>query len=138
MTLHVVYSYNCPQCDAHYIPYAVGVVCPRCGNNSTETFDYIPQAAQSIAYNLGRYGTYLPPAWWVGSLGDHILHTLFPVFETFRLQTQPSDFSAFAANYLSGLNWGDQQYLRDHITTIAELVYDEMMRQTKSEQSIDT
>ena len=130
MTLHVVYSYNCPQCDAHYIPYAADVVCPRCGSPSTETFDYIPQAAQSIAYNLGRYGTYIPPAWWVGSLGDHILHTLFPVFETFRLQTM-TDFSAFAATYLSGLNWGDQLYLRDHVITIAVLVHDEMQRQSK-------
>ena len=131
MTLHVVYSHNCPQCDAHFIPYAGGVVCPRCGSPSTETYPYIPEAAQSVAYNLERYGTYVPPAWWVGSLGDHILHILFPVFEQFRLQSTTTDFSEFASIHLSSLIWGDQLYLRDHIITIAVLVYDEMQRHAK-------
>lgn len=132
MTLHVVYSYTCPQCEAHYIPYDAEVVCPRCGAPSTETFGYISQAAVSIAYNLDRYGTYIPPAWWVGSLGDHILHVLFPVFEKFRLQNTSTDFSEFALMHLSALNWGDQTYLRDHVIRIAGLVYDEIRRRTKS------
>ncbi len=131
MTLHVVYSYSCPQCEAHYIPYTAEVVCPRCGAASTETFDYIPQAAQSIAYNLERYGTYIPPAWWVGSLGDYILSVMFPVFERFRVQTATTDFSEFALMSFSAMNWGDQQYLRDHVIRIAGLVYDEMQRQPK-------
>ncbi len=132
MTLHVVYSYDCPQCQAHYIPYAAGVVCPRCGAASTETFNYIPQAAQSISYNLERYGTYIPPAWWVGSLGDHILSVMFPVFEQFRVQSATSDFSEFALMRFSAMNWGDQLYLRGHVITIATLVYDEMQGQSKS------
>ncbi len=33
---------------------------------------------------------------------------------------------------LSAMNWGDQQYLRDHVITIAGLVSDEMKRQSKS------
>jgi hypothetical protein len=131
MTLHVVYSYSCPQCQAHYIPYKADVVCPRCGAASTETFDYIPQAAQSIAYNLDRYGSYIPPAWWVGSLGDHILNVMFPVFERFRLDGATTDFSEFALMGFSAMNWGDQLYLRDHIITIATLVYDEIQRQSK-------
>lgn len=132
MTLHVVYSYSCPQCQAHYIPYTADVVCPRCGAASTETFNYIPQAAQSINYNLARYGSYQPPAWWVGSLGDHILNVMFPVFERFRLQESTTDFSEFALMSLSAMNWGDQLYLRDHVVTIAGLVYDEMQRQAKT------
>lgn len=131
MTLHVVYSYNCPECDANYIPYAAGVVCPRCGSDATETFDYIPQAAESINYNLALYGSYMPIAWWVGSLGDHILHILFPIFEDFRLQNATTDFSEFASIQLDAADWGDQTYLRDHIISIAVLVYDEMQRESK-------
>ena len=55
------------------------------------------------------------------------------MFEAFRLQTS-TDFSAFAANYLFGLNWGDQLYLRDHIIAIAVLVHDAMEHPAKANE----
>ena len=128
MTLHVVYNHECPKCQAHYIPYD-DISCPNCGWHEEERFDYIPQAAGSVKYNLRRYGSYVPPAWWVGSLGDHILHILFYVFENYRQQTDTKDFSEYASIYLSRVNWGDQSYLRNHLAAIALRVHDEMEKE---------
>jgi len=123
MTLHVVYDHRCPQCSAFYIPFDQDVPCPNCGAVEAERFDYVPQAAASLRYNLETQGSYVPAAWWVGSLGDHLLHLLFSVFEQYRKQ-EAVDFSEFASIYLSSLKWGDQPYLRQHVLDIALRVYD--------------
>ncbi|MGB9877236.1 MAG: hypothetical protein ACPLPS_05670 [bacterium] len=61
MTLHIHYDHQCPNCGAFYIPYE-DVPCPNCGLMEEERFDFIPQAVESLLYNLHRYGSYFPPA----------------------------------------------------------------------------
>jgi hypothetical protein len=119
MTLHIFYSHQCPQCAAYYIPYGTDVPCPKCGSLETERFDFIPKAVASLRYNLERNGSYKPGAWMVASFGDNVLYILFGVFERFRQQTSATDFSDFAATDLSRMNWGDQDYLRQHVLEIA-------------------
>lgn len=119
MTLHVVYNHQCEQCQAHYIPYDSDVPCPKCGTVEIERFDYIPQAAQSVRYNLERYGSYVPGAWWVGSLGDHILHILFHLYEGYRMLPEKPDFDVYVRDSLERMNWENQVFLRDHIYNIA-------------------
>ena len=67
MTVHVRYEHKCAACQAFYIPYAPGVACPQCGRQESEVFDFVPQAVESLRFNLRSYGSYLPPAWYVGS-----------------------------------------------------------------------
>jgi hypothetical protein len=120
MTLHIHYNYRCQSCEAFYIPYGPDVACPRCGHHDVGNWiDFVPRAARSIDYNLARYGSYMPPAWFVGSLGDHILHILFGLFERFRTEANIRDFPEFAAIHLAAMNWGDQDYLRAHIAALA-------------------
>jgi hypothetical protein len=125
MTLHVVYTHECPQCEAFYIPYDQAIPCPRCGVVEAERFDYIPQAAASMQYNLEAGGSYTPGAWWVGSLGDHILSILFSLFDAYRQQPQ-TNFADFARNTLSSMRWGDQAYLEGHIVGIAVRIHQEL------------
>ena len=77
MTVHVHYEHRCAGCGAFFIPYEPGLPCPKCAAPAAEAFDFIPQAAASLRFNLQSYGGYLPPAWYVGSLGDHCLRLLF-------------------------------------------------------------
>ena len=124
MTLHVVYDHKCAQCGAVYIPYDHAVPCPNCGVIEAHRFDYIPQATASLRYNFQTSGSYIPAAWWIGSLGDYCLHLLFHLFENFRKQAAQVDISEFASIFLSGLSWGDQRYLRQHVLGIALRVHE--------------
>ncbi len=119
MTLHVVYSHECSECHAYYIPYDADVPCPKCGQVEGERFDYIPQAVESMKYNKDCGGSYTPGAWWVGSLGDHVLHVLFGVFDAYEAQRGDVPFEKFVHSTLHHMQWGDQEYLRDHLYGIA-------------------
>ena len=48
MTMHVVYSHECPNCKAYYIPYDAEVPCPRGGPVEEGRFDFNPQAAAAM------------------------------------------------------------------------------------------
>lgn len=135
MTLHIHYDHQCPLCEAFYIPYDEDVPCPQCGMLEKERFDYISQATQSILFNKQRYGSYIPPAWYKGSLGDHILYLLFRLFTGYEEQPPSADFNEFASEVLSNMQWGDQQYLCSHVQGIALRVYQDM--QAKSAMPTD-
>jgi len=120
MTWHVPYEHRCGGCQAFFIPYAPGVNCPKCGRASSEVFDFVPQAAASLRLNLKNYGGYLPPAWYVGSLGDHCLRLLFTGFEAFRTREDPAEtFEACLDRKLAAMDWGEQFYLLGHVRDLA-------------------
>lgn len=119
MTMHVVYSHECGACQAYYIPYDADVPCPRCGVVEPDRFDYIPQAAASMRANKQSGGSYTPGAWWVGSLGDHILLQLFGLFDGFEAQRGQAAFEPYLDDALGRMQWGDQEYLRSHLRGIA-------------------
>lgn len=126
MTMHVVYSHECPSCKAYYIPYDADVACPKCGLVEAERFDYIPQAAASMQVNKQHGGTYTPGAWWVGSLGDHILRLLFGLFDSYDEVKGEAGFEQYLDQRLAQMEWGDQEYMRAHLRGIALRVSEEL------------
>jgi hypothetical protein len=86
--------------------------------------DYVPRAAASLEFNLRSYKSYIPPAWYSGSLGDRVLYIVFRLFEAFRQQERSPDFSEFAGIFLSQINWGNYGYMRDHIAGLALRIHD--------------
>ena len=129
MTLHLAYDHQCEKCGAHYIPYDKVVPCPKCGLVESNRFDYIKQAVDSLRFN--KYGgSYTPTAWYVGSLGDHILNLLFPLFDAYE-EELPADFAAFAQERLLLMNWGNQKYLRCHILEIAIRLKKELAKESE-------
>src|ERR1700732_5404702 len=81
MTVHDSYTHVCSQCAAYYIPFDKDVPCPRCGLVEQERYDFISTAVCSVRWNIQMYGSYVPGAWFVGGLGDHLLLILFYIFE---------------------------------------------------------
>jgi len=129
MTLHIVYDHQCPRCDAFYIPYDEAVPCPNCGEIEETRFDYISRAVASLEYNMKMTGSYMPAAWWVGSLGDHILYVLFQLLDRYRKEGAKSDFATFADDVLAAYQWGEQKYMMRHIYTIALRVHTMLPRE---------
>jgi len=128
VTLHVSYNHQCPACEAYYIPFDKDEACPRCGKLESERFDFIRQASESARFNLHTYEAFLPPAWFVGSLGDHILSLLFRLLESYRKKGRKSDFVKFAEARFSEMNWGDQAYLKGHVLRAAVRVREELAK----------
>jgi hypothetical protein len=118
MSLHVRYEHQCPSCAAHYIPYDYDVPCPKCGTVETGRFDFIPKAAASASLNAMRAGCYVPPAWYVSGLADHILWIVFSVLEEHRTNADGQGIAEFATEMLGRMQWGEQIYLRDHVQGI--------------------
>lgn len=126
MTMHVPYSHQCGVCESHYLPYDADVPCPKCGLVEGERFDYIPQAVASMRINKQSGGSYTPGAWFVGSLGDHILHLLFGIFDAYEARQEQIGFEQFIDEILSRITWDDQEYLREHLRGIAIRVHEEL------------
>jgi predicted nucleic acid-binding Zn-ribbon protein len=129
MSYHVTYNHECLKCGAYYIPFDQAVPCPKCGAVESERFDFIPEAATSANINLIDRGRYVPIAWWVGSLGDHVLGIIFGLLDKHREDTARSAFPVIAAEALARMDWGNQLYLRDHILAIACRVRDHLDRE---------
>jgi len=66
---------------------------------------------------------YTPGAWWVGSLGDHILHLLFGLFDGYESQRGQVEFEPYLDTTLGRMQWGDQEYMRLHLRGIAMRVH---------------
>jgi hypothetical protein len=102
------------------------VPCPQCGLVEPERYDFIPTAVCSVRWNIDMYGSYVPGAWFVGGLGDHLLLIVFTIFERWNKQ-QERGFPAAIGDELSFRgDWGDQAYLKPHITLLAQRIYDDM------------
>ena len=118
MSLHVRYEHQCPSCAACYIPYDHDVPCPKCGIIETGRFDFIPKAAASASLNAKLGGSYVPAAWYVSGLADHILNIVFSVLEKHRTATDGRSIAEVATEVLGRMQWDQQPYLRDHIHAI--------------------
>ncbi|MBN1233300.1 MAG: hypothetical protein JXA60_08115 [Candidatus Coatesbacteria bacterium] len=125
MTHHIFYNHQCSKCQAHYIPFKRGIVCPSCGIAENDFFDFIPQAKFSMQFNQKVFNSYIPPAWYTSSLGDHVLLTLFYLFENHKASNEP--FEKFSNEFLSRKDWKDQKYLEKHIYEISLELYKALM-----------
>lgn len=127
MTVHDSYTHECPQCAAYYIPFDDAVPCPRCGLVEEERYDFIPTAVASVRWNIDMYRSYVPGAWYIGGLSDHLLLIVFYIFD--RWSKQPDrGFAIAVEDQLSSRDWGEQAYLKSHIASMALRIYDEMQK----------
>jgi hypothetical protein len=123
MTIHIHYKDNkCPKCSVLFIPFKKDFKCPNCNEPINEFFDFIPELIDSMKIHKEKYGDYMPPAWYVGSLTEHVQSIIFKLFDALERQISPNP-SEFIADWLNKVKWGNQQYLQKHIEDIASAVY---------------
>lgn len=130
MSLHIMYDHQCKKCEAYYIPYEDGVVCPNCSSIPEKIYDIVPQLANSANYQMDMHGCYTPIAWWVGSFGDHVALLIFKVLDEFYTQKENA-FKEVAQEHFNNRDWGSQLYMKNHIIDLSYKVYLEIERQNQ-------
>ena len=124
MTIHIHYKDSkCPKCSVLFIPFKKDFKCPNCNEPINEFFDFVPELIDSMKIHKEKYGDYTRPAWYVGSLTEHIQSIIFKLFDALEQQISPNP-SEFITDWLSKVKWKDQQYLQKHIEDIALAVYE--------------
>jgi len=131
MTIHSYgewYSnYQCPKCEAYYIPFSKEVSCPNCGDQQNKENDFIDLAVASLEFNMVEFQSYVPGAWYTGCYSDHVLSLVFDLFELHRTQNKDNvSFESFANKYIDEMEFGDQEYGRNYLRQIVAAVWDKM------------
>jgi len=122
MSLHIMYDHQCSKCEAFYIPYEKGIVCPNCGLDEEDIYDIIPRLVSSANYQMDTMGFCTPIAWWTGSFGDYVALLIFQVLDAFHAQKEKS-FQEFALEYFDKFTWDDQLYMKNHIRDLSYKVF---------------
>ena len=125
MSLHIMYDHQCLKCEAYYIPYKEGIVCPNCGLDEKEPYDLISILANSAKYQMLTMGFYTPIAWWTDSFGDHVALIIFQILDAYDKQ-DGQDFQDVALQYCNSRSWGNQLYMKDHISDLSYKVFLEL------------
>jgi hypothetical protein len=129
MSYHInLKEYNCPSCDALYIPYKVNMPCPNCkkipDNTPEEYLHFIDQIITSLVINKEREGSYRPSAWYIGSFTDYIQSVIFHVFNALENKKRTDTVEVFVTKYLNSTQWDeDAPYRKDYIHSIFTEIY---------------
>ena len=124
MSFHIMYDYQCKNCEAYYIPYDRNARCPNCGINEEEIAeDIISRIASSANYQKNMFGIYTPIAWWQGSFGDYVALLIFQCLDAYEEQAEKS-FTEFAQIYFDKRQWGNQLYMKRNIYGLSCRVFE--------------
>ena len=123
MSLHIMYDHQCSKCEAYYIPYKKGIVCPNCGLDEEDVCDIVPRLTHSAQYQMETMGFYTPIAWWTGSFGDYVALIIFQILDAHNNQKGKKEFSKVALEYCNNRTWGKQLYMKDHICNLSYKVF---------------
>ena len=119
MSLHIMYDHQCSKCEAYYIPYTEGIVCPNYVLHENEVYDLVSELVHSANYQNDMYGSYSPVACGIGSFGDHEVLLIFKALDKFY--TQEENFHS--------REWSSQLYMKNHIKDLSYNVYLEIEQQ---------
>lgn len=125
MSIHIMIDHKCSKCQAYYIPYEKGIVCPRCGLEEESGYGLILQLVTSAKYQKRTTGHYSPMAWWIGSFGDYVAVLVFEMLDKYSNQDQ-KEFKEIAREFCDERDWKDEAYMKEHIFEIACRVFKEM------------
>lgn len=78
MTLHSKVNYQCKFCDTFFVPIPEAPNCPNCNIKSGQVFDdFVQDTLSSVLFNLGKFHSVMPPAWYRGTIGDFYYFNAF-------------------------------------------------------------
>ena len=101
MTTHIrAKKFTCPRCSVELIPFKRDFKCPNCGEPVGEFLDFVPRIFDAMDYHKENYGSFMPPAWYTGSLVDHVSQIIFKMFDIIEAK-KPDNPELFIKEYLN-------------------------------------
>jgi hypothetical protein len=128
-----MYTHQCSNCEAYYLPYKERICCPKCGLDEKEVYDVISELVQSANYQMDMNGFYTPLAWWNGSYADHVALYLFQLFDAYYEQSE-KEFKEFCLAYINNSDWGDQEYAKLYTFDVACEVFYQLKREKEKKK----
>jgi len=124
MSFHINYQgVICKKCSASFIPFRENLVCPSCKAPADDYYDFIRATIDAMKMHKQKYGSFMPSAWYVGCLSDHIQSLIFRTFDTLEDQ-KPQEPKKFLADLVNNIKFEDQAYLKGHIRDMVLAIYD--------------
>jgi len=81
VTLHAFVEHECSRCATYFVPLPILPRCPKCGCKSSKVFDnFIEDTIRSALNNLATYGSFIPHAWGIFTVGDRYYWLAFQSF----------------------------------------------------------
>jgi len=133
MTLHINKpDFKCSKCKTVFIPYKIGIKCPKCNNevkeDISEYLNFIKNLVGSMRVHKMQYGRYHPGAWYVGSMSDHIQSLIFQIFDSMEYDSEKNKEKEYLSKSIDEIKWkdekGNQEYLKGYVKEIAFEVLD--------------
>ena len=123
MTIHSSVDYKCEFCDTYFVPLAEAPNCPRCDARADTIYDdFVWATLDSALFNLRRYHSVFPPAWSVGTIGDHYYLNAF-LFLSFVCSEVPvskrkilkrvfsqNEIDTLTTKFVGMTHFGDESY----------------------------
>jgi hypothetical protein len=128
MSYHIkLKEYNCPSCNALYIPYKVNMLCPFCRkipeNTPKEYLGFIDEVIISLKMNKVQGGRYLPNAWYIGSTSEYFQDVIFRIFDALD-KNKTDTAEVFIDGYLNLTErYKDAIYMKNYIKSMFLEVY---------------
>lgn len=128
MSYHIkLKEYNCPNCNALYIPYKENMACPSCKtipvNTPKEYLGFIDELIASLRVNKIREGRYIPSAWYTGSFTEYIQGIIFHLFDALD-KDKSKNVELFISEYLGSMKLDkDDNYLKNYIYSLSLEIY---------------
>ena len=133
MTLHIKKpDFKCSKCKTIFIPYKIGIKCPKCNNevkeDISEYLNFIKNLVGSMRVHKMQYGRYHPGAWYVGSMSDHIQSLIFQIFDSMEYDSEKNKEKEYLSSFIDKIKWEEEQsnqkYFKDYIKEITFEVLD--------------
>ena len=128
MSVHLtIENYNCPNCNALYIPYKEDLPCPSCEIIPTkvpeENFKSINNIIGNLQINIKRGGSYSSSVLYIGSFLDHVNFLTSNLLDKLE-KANREDGEVFINEYFDSLIYTeDTIYQKDFIKSMVLEVY---------------
>ena len=126
MTLHSKVDYKCKFCETAFVPIPESPHCPKCKRKSRKVFpNFVRETLGSTLFNLSKYHSVFPPAWYTGTIGDYYYRNAF-AFLSFVCEEVPvsrrkilirafsdEEINSLTIKFLDMVDFQDESFRRD-------------------------
>lgn len=147
MTVHSDVDNKCKYCDTPFVPIPELPTCPKCQRKSDVIFaDFVKDTIFSAQFNVSHYHSFIPPAWYVGTIGDHYYNIAFRFLDYVCAELRArkrnllsrkfseAQIDLLASQFLEMLDFGEQSYRRDRFKTYLSLLLTRESEQLSTKQ----